>query len=388
MNFYKHYLGDYQRDTGHLSLVEHGAYRLMLDTHYATEKPLPADRAALCRLLRAISPEEQAAVESVLEQFWQETGDGYTNERAMKEITKASTQAETNRRIAEEREAKRKKTKSKDEPETNRSTNRSTNDEPNQTPDTREGSVPSERAPPIDPVKALFDQCVGLLTESGVTEKQARSLTGKWRKDYGDVATARAVRLASAEAATEPVAYIEATLKRGGKNGKRSAAEQEHDDRIAILDALGIEHGDSMAGELGGGATGVPGDAPAGDHIADHGLDSENGGGDGPGDPGGIRGGDGPATPIREGVRVAAGGFERGDEDVPGSPERSAGGPNGSGNGADDQEPQVPRPAEAIGNQGTGGGRSGAAKDAAATGPASDEDLTDLPPFLRRKVAG
>ena len=36
MIFYKRYLGDYQRDTGHLSMLEHGAYTLLLDAFYAT----------------------------------------------------------------------------------------------------------------------------------------------------------------------------------------------------------------------------------------------------------------------------------------------------------------------------------------------------------------
>ena len=39
MNWYKRYIGDYQRDTGHLSMVEHGSYTLMLDTYYATGRP-------------------------------------------------------------------------------------------------------------------------------------------------------------------------------------------------------------------------------------------------------------------------------------------------------------------------------------------------------------
>ena len=37
--WYPHYPGDYGRDTGHLSLIEHGAYRLLLDHCYMTAKP-------------------------------------------------------------------------------------------------------------------------------------------------------------------------------------------------------------------------------------------------------------------------------------------------------------------------------------------------------------
>ena len=57
--FYKHWMGDYQRDTGDLSLVEHGAFRLLLDHYYATEKPLPPELARLNRIAKAVTPEEQ-----------------------------------------------------------------------------------------------------------------------------------------------------------------------------------------------------------------------------------------------------------------------------------------------------------------------------------------
>ena len=130
MNFYKRFMGDYQRDTGHLAMIEHGAYTLLLDAYYATGKPLPTDNNILYRLVRAFSVDEQQAVYAVLLQFWTKTGDGWINARASIEIGKAAVQAETNRRIAEEREEKRRLAASSDDQSTNRSTNRSTNGEP------------------------------------------------------------------------------------------------------------------------------------------------------------------------------------------------------------------------------------------------------------------
>ena len=79
MNFYKHYIGDYQRDTGHLTLTEHGAYRLMLDAYYATGRPLPGQRKALYRLLRADSTSERRAIDAVASQFWETTDGGLVN---------------------------------------------------------------------------------------------------------------------------------------------------------------------------------------------------------------------------------------------------------------------------------------------------------------------
>ncbi len=132
MNFFKLYIGDYQRDTAHLSVTEHGAYMLMLQHYYATEKPLPAGKA-LHRMLRAQEKPEREAIDAVVAQFWHETEHGLINERADVEITKASAQADTNKAIAQAREAKRKASREGNE----QSTNRATNDQPNQTPDTR-----------------------------------------------------------------------------------------------------------------------------------------------------------------------------------------------------------------------------------------------------------
>jgi uncharacterized protein YdaU (DUF1376 family) len=126
MNFFKLYIGDYQRDTAHLSITEHGAFLLMLQHYYATEKPLPKGKA-LHRMLRAQDKSEREAIDSVSAQFWQETDEGLINERADEEIKKSSVQAETNKAIALAREAKRREQRQKNE----QSTNRATNDQPN-----------------------------------------------------------------------------------------------------------------------------------------------------------------------------------------------------------------------------------------------------------------
>ena len=66
--------------------------------------------------------------------------------------------------------------------------------------------------PEQDPVKALFDIGVSLLTDAGVREKQARSLVGRWRGKIGDEALAGI--LVTANRATEPVAYIEKAIQK------------------------------------------------------------------------------------------------------------------------------------------------------------------------------
>lgn len=87
VNYYRRYMGDYMRDTMHLSMLEHGAYNLLLDATYATEKPLPADYEGLNRLCRAMSSAEKKAAKAVADQFFPIQADGFRhNHRASKEI--------------------------------------------------------------------------------------------------------------------------------------------------------------------------------------------------------------------------------------------------------------------------------------------------------------
>lgn len=149
MKFFKLYMGDYQRDTAHLSITEHGAYLLMLQHYYATEKALPVDKA-LHRMLRAQDRIEREAIDTIAAQFWTRTEDGLVNNRAADEIMKASTQAGTNRITAIAREASRREAREKHEQSTIRATIRSTKPAPRargQTPDSRlEDSEPDGSA--------------------------------------------------------------------------------------------------------------------------------------------------------------------------------------------------------------------------------------------------
>lgn len=93
-HYYQQHIGDYAKDTAHLSMLEHGAYRLMLDIAYATEKPLPRDQQAIYRLVRARSHAEKLAVDVVLGEFWIESEDGWHNKRAEEELAKTRAKSE------------------------------------------------------------------------------------------------------------------------------------------------------------------------------------------------------------------------------------------------------------------------------------------------------
>lgn len=184
MNFIKLYIGDYQRDTGHLSIAEHGAYLLMLQHYYATEKPLPTGKS-LHRLLRAETKTEREAIDMVSRQFWRETEAGLVNSRAVEEIRKADHQRTVNREIGL-RGGRPKQTEpltdsvseSRTEPLTDSQTNRN----PNQTPDTRHQTPDLKDQPllsgkpddtPVNGKKKLSEACTEVL--SFLNEKTGRN---------------------------------------------------------------------------------------------------------------------------------------------------------------------------------------------------------------------
>jgi uncharacterized protein YdaU (DUF1376 family) len=84
MNYYERHIGDYAKDTGHLSMLEHGAYTLLIDRYYATEAPIPA--AQVHRVARARSQEERDAVDAVLSDFFELREDSWHHKRCDEEI--------------------------------------------------------------------------------------------------------------------------------------------------------------------------------------------------------------------------------------------------------------------------------------------------------------
>lgn len=85
MYYYQHHIGDYRRDTSHLTLLEHGAYRQLLDLYYITEKPLDANAL---RLVCARNADEVSAVEQMLCEFFKLQDGKYYHKRCEDEITR------------------------------------------------------------------------------------------------------------------------------------------------------------------------------------------------------------------------------------------------------------------------------------------------------------
>lgn len=105
INYYERHLGDYARDTAHLTMVEHGAYTLLLDRYYATQAPIPTDQAH--RLTRARTREERAAVDAVLAEFFTESPEGWRHSRCDAEIARfleTEPEREQKRENAKERQ--------------------------------------------------------------------------------------------------------------------------------------------------------------------------------------------------------------------------------------------------------------------------------------------
>lgn len=107
MHYYKRNLGDYAKKAGRLSMLEHGAYTLLMDTIYDREIFPTLDEALDWTWAR--DEAEIAAVKFVLTKFFELQENGrYVQKRIFDELNDYKAKAETNARIAKEREEKRK----------------------------------------------------------------------------------------------------------------------------------------------------------------------------------------------------------------------------------------------------------------------------------------
>lgn len=89
MHAYLHHIKDFNNATRHLTRVERSLYRDAIELYYETEQPLPAnDFDRLARRLMAFTDEEKAALRTILDEFFDLTGDVYSHDRCDEEIEK------------------------------------------------------------------------------------------------------------------------------------------------------------------------------------------------------------------------------------------------------------------------------------------------------------
>lgn len=87
--YYRWFPGDYIRDTGTLTLLEHGAYQMLLNYYYVMEG-IPSKKSQIYSLLRSKKRSEQRAINFILEKYFVlnvENGERYINKRADTEIS-------------------------------------------------------------------------------------------------------------------------------------------------------------------------------------------------------------------------------------------------------------------------------------------------------------
>lgn len=111
MHYYKRNIGDYNTKAGRLSMLQHGAYTLLMDACYDREKfPTEEDAINWCW---ASDDSEIAAVKFVLNRFFKLEDGVYVQKHIKEVIDKYHQNAATNKRIAQEREAKRREKSTK-----------------------------------------------------------------------------------------------------------------------------------------------------------------------------------------------------------------------------------------------------------------------------------
>lgn len=185
MHYFKRNIGDYHKKAGRLSMLEHGAYTLLLDACYDRER-FPTEDEAI-DWCWARTEEEMAAVRFVLRKFFTLDGDRYMQTRIAEEIKSYHEKSSKNKQIALEREK-------------NRRTNRARfvheappNQEPltiNQLTDTDVSVVASEglAACPHKEILAVYAEVLPELPQPRVWEGNRRdNLASRWRWVVSDL---------------------------------------------------------------------------------------------------------------------------------------------------------------------------------------------------------
>lgn len=217
MHKYDRHIGDYIRDTAHLSDLEDLAYRRLLDLYYLDEKPIGTDLVSVARKVRMATPDGVTVIESVLREFFTEQPDGWHQKRADEEIAayrnrviSARINGEKGGRPPGKTEHKPKNNRTGSDSLTGRKPKRKlTNRLP---PDHSEANASGAPPPPTDP-DPVFGVALQFLLRKGIKEANARSYLGLMRKKHGDALVIEVATAAEQEDVSEPLGWMRKALE-------------------------------------------------------------------------------------------------------------------------------------------------------------------------------
>lgn len=151
VHHYPHHIGDYRRDTGHLTNDEDLAYRRMLELYYDTEAPLPNDVEWIARRVQS----DPAIVTRVLRDFFVQDGAVWRQSRCDEEIAAYRVVVERNRNNGKNggRPVLHRKTQSQPKRNPLESQPITKNQEPGTTSQTPEREPRSAREPRREPIR-------------------------------------------------------------------------------------------------------------------------------------------------------------------------------------------------------------------------------------------
>lgn len=245
MNYYERNMGNYAKKTMHLSMLEHGAYNLLLDRYYVTEKGIEQDevyRYALAREKR-----DRDAVDKVLKEFFELENGRWVHVRCEEEIAKVRTKAQIARENGknggrpknnpEETQKKPSGFSVGYENETQTKAPQSSDHSKSPISDDigADGAFDQQKA--IDPAKLVYDNGKTLLARYGVNKSQQGALITGWRAEIGDEALLQIIAEAGKAERAEIIAYI-AGCVRNRIQGRSSAAPSGPHSISAAADRL------------------------------------------------------------------------------------------------------------------------------------------------------
>lgn len=103
MHYYQFNIGDYRRKTSHLSLLEHGIYRSLIDTYLLEQSALCGDVPALMRTHCIRTANEKNALNNVLNDFFTFENERFFNSRCEQIISSYIEKSDKARESANKR---------------------------------------------------------------------------------------------------------------------------------------------------------------------------------------------------------------------------------------------------------------------------------------------